>query len=116
MNDLEKQLHQTIIACRKCPRLVRWRERVARDRPRRYQDEKYWARPLPGFGDPDARLLIVGLAPAAHGGNRTGRIFTGDRSGDSVSYTHLRAHETPEHLVCRLLLEKKKKNKINHNI
>ena len=82
MNDLEKQLHQTIIACRKCPRLVRWRERVARDRPRRYQDEKYWARPLPGFGDPDARLLIVGLAPAAHGGNRTGRIFTGDRSGD----------------------------------
>src|SRR4029453_2978675 len=57
-------------------------ERVARDRPRRYQHEKYWARPLPGFGDPDARLLIVGLAPAAHGGNRTGRIFTGDRSGD----------------------------------
>ena len=77
-----QQLHQTITACRKCPRLVRWREQVARNPPRRYQGEKYWARPLPGFGDFDARLLIVGLAPAAHGGNRTGRIFTGDRSGD----------------------------------
>ena len=82
MIELEKQLHQTIVACRKCPRLVRWRELVARNPPRRYRDEKYWARPLPGFGDPDARLLIIGLAPAAHGGNRTGRIFTGDRSGD----------------------------------
>jgi uracil-DNA glycosylase family 4 len=77
-----QQLHQTITACRKCPRLVRWREAVAKEPPRRYQGEKYWARPLPGFGDLDARLLIVGLAPAAHGGNRTGRIFTGDRSGD----------------------------------
>jgi uracil-DNA glycosylase family 4 len=77
-----QQLHQTITACRKCPRLVRWREAVAKEPPRRYQGEKYWAKPLPGFGDPDARLLIVGLAPAAHGGNRTGRIFTGDRSGD----------------------------------
>jgi len=82
MIDLEKHLQQTIVACRKCPRLVRWREQVARNPPRRYRDEKYWARPLPGFGDPDARLLIIGLAPAAHGGNRTGRIFTGDRSGD----------------------------------
>ena len=75
-------LNQTIIRCRKCPRLVRWREQVARKPPRRYQGETYWAKPLPGFGDPKARLLIVGLAPAAHGGNRTGRIFTGDRSGD----------------------------------
>lgn len=81
MNGLQ-QLHQTIITCRKCRRLVRWREQVARNPPRRYQTEKYWARPLPGFGDSNARLLIVGLAPAAHGGNRTGRIFTGDRSGD----------------------------------
>ena len=68
--------------CRKCPRLVAWRESVAADPPRRYQGERYWARPLPGFGDPGARVVVVGLAPAAHGGNRTGRIFTGDRSGD----------------------------------
>src|SRR5215467_3189723 len=81
MNEVQ-QLHRTIIACRKCPRLVRWRELVARNPPRRHRDEKYWARPLPGFGDPDARLLVVGLAPAAHGGNRTGRIFTGDESGN----------------------------------
>jgi uracil-DNA glycosylase family 4 len=77
-----QQLHRTITACRKCPRLVRWREQVARHPPRRYLGERYWAKPLPGFGDPNAHLLIVGLAPAAHGGNRTGRIFTGDRSGD----------------------------------
>jgi uracil-DNA glycosylase family 4 len=76
------ELNQAIVRCRKCPRLVRWRERVAENPPRRYQGENYWAKPLPGFGDPKARLLIVGLAPAAHGGNRTGRIFTGDRSGD----------------------------------
>jgi uracil-DNA glycosylase len=81
MNDI-RQLQQAIIACRKCPRLVRWREQVAGNPPRRHWGEAYWARPLPGFGDPKARLLIVGLAPAAHGGNRTGRIFTGDRSGD----------------------------------
>jgi uracil-DNA glycosylase family 4 len=71
-----------IEACRLCPRLVAWREAVAADPPRRYQGERYWARPLPGFGDPGARVVVVGLAPAAHGGNRTGRIFTGDRSGD----------------------------------
>lgn len=75
-------LHRTIIKCRRCPRLVRWRESVAETPPRRYLGAQYWAKPLPGFGDPAARLLIVGLAPAAHGGNRTGRIFTGDRSGD----------------------------------
>jgi len=81
MNDVQ-QLRQTITVCRKCPRLVRWREQVASHPPRRHVGEEYWAKPLPGFGDPHARLLIVGLAPAAHGGNRTGRIFTGDRSGD----------------------------------
>jgi uracil-DNA glycosylase family 4 len=70
-----------IASCRRCPRLVEWRERSAADPPRRYR-AKYWARPLPGFGDPKARIVIVGLALAAHGGNRTGRIFTGDRSGD----------------------------------
>jgi uracil-DNA glycosylase len=69
-------------SCTLCPRLVAWRESAAADPPRRHQGETYWARPLPGFGDPAARLLVVGLAPAAHGGNRTGRIFTGDRSGD----------------------------------
>jgi len=71
-----------VIACRRCPRLNAWRERVARVPPRRFRREKYWARPLPAFGDPRARLMIVGLAPAAHGGNRTGRLFTGDASGD----------------------------------
>jgi uracil-DNA glycosylase family 4 len=85
------ELNETIIRCRRCPRLVRWRESVAKTPPRRYRGMAYWARPLPGFGDPAARLLIVGLAPAAHGGNRTGRIFTGDRSGDwlyGALYTH----------------------------
>lgn len=68
--------------CRACPRLVEWRERVGREKRRAFRDEVYWARPIPGFGDPEARILILGLAPAAHGANRTGRIFTGDRSGD----------------------------------
>ena len=71
-----------IVACRRCPRLVAWRERVAREKVARFRDETYWGRPVPGFGDPDARILVVGLAPAAHGGNRTGRVFTGDASGD----------------------------------
>ena len=70
------------MACRACPRLVEWRERVARERRAAFREERYWARPVPGFGDAAARLLVVGLAPAAHGGNRTGRVFTGDRSGD----------------------------------
>ncbi len=75
-------LARRIVDCRLCPRLVRHREAVANNPPRRYRGEVYWARPLPGFGDPAARVLLVGLAPAAHGGNRTGRMFTGDRSGD----------------------------------
>jgi uracil-DNA glycosylase family 4 len=70
------------VACRKCPRLVAWREEVARVRRAAFASEEYWGRPVPGFGDPCARVLILGLAPAAHGGNRTGRVFTGDRSGD----------------------------------
>jgi uracil-DNA glycosylase len=76
------RLERTIIACRLCPRLVAHREEVARVKRRQYRDREYWGRPLPGFGDRGAPLLIVGLAPAAHGGNRTGRLFTGDRSGD----------------------------------
>jgi uracil-DNA glycosylase len=79
--DLER-IADEIVVCRTCPRLVEWRERVAREKIARFADETYWGRPVPGFGDPAARILIVGLAPAAHGGNRTGRIFTGDRSGD----------------------------------
>jgi uracil-DNA glycosylase family 4 len=71
-----------IVICRRCPRLVAWREEVARTKVARHRDEEYWGRPIPGFGDPAARVLVVGLAPAAHGGNRTGRVFTGDRSGD----------------------------------
>jgi uracil-DNA glycosylase family 4 len=75
-------LNEEVIACRRCPRLVAWREEVALVKRAAYASEEYWARPLPGFGDPKARVLLLGLAPAAHGGNRTGRIFTGDRSGD----------------------------------
>ncbi|HSH21226.1 MAG TPA: uracil-DNA glycosylase [Candidatus Caenarcaniphilales bacterium] len=81
MNALEA-LNEEITRCTRCPRLVWWREEAARQRPRRYAGDEYWARPVPALGDPDARVLIVGLAPAAHGGNRTGRVFTGDRSGD----------------------------------
>jgi uracil-DNA glycosylase family 4 len=80
-SDLER-LQAEVVACARCPRLVAWRERVAREKVRRFADEEYWGRPVPSFGDPRARLLVVGLAPAAHGGNRTGRMFTGDRSGD----------------------------------
>lgn len=76
------QLRAGVAACRKCARLVEWRERVAVEKRAAFRDEEYWGRPVPGFGDPGARLLIVGLAPAAHGANRTGRMFTGDRSGD----------------------------------
>lgn len=75
-------VQQQIIICRDCPRLVAWRERTAQEKTRRFRDWAYWGKPVPGFGDPNARLLIVGLAPAAHGANRTGRMFTGDRSGD----------------------------------
>ena len=75
-------LEREVVDCRRCPRLVQWREQVARERRAAFASEEYWGRPLPGFGDPAARVLILGLAPAAHGGNRTGRIFTGDRSGE----------------------------------
>ncbi|HEV2757363.1 MAG TPA: uracil-DNA glycosylase [Actinomycetota bacterium] len=75
-------LSEEVAACRACPRLVAWREKVAREKRASFAHEEYWGRPIPGYGDPRARILVVGLAPAAHGGNRTGRIFTGDRSGD----------------------------------
>jgi uracil-DNA glycosylase family 4 len=75
-------LDAALVDCRACPRLVEWRERVAREKRAAYRDEEYWGRPVPGLGPADASLLVVGLAPAAHGGNRTGRMFTGDRSGD----------------------------------
>jgi uracil-DNA glycosylase family 4 len=75
-------LQEEVVACRACPRLVAWRESVATQKRAAYRDDHYWGRPVPSFGDPDAHLLIVGLAPAAHGANRTGRMFTGDRSGD----------------------------------
>ena len=76
------RLEQDVVACRRCPRLVAWREQVAREKRASFVAEEYWGRPVPGFGDPAARVLVLGLAPAAHGGNRTGRVFTGDRSGD----------------------------------
>jgi uracil-DNA glycosylase family 4 len=80
--DALERLECEVTSCRRCPRLVAWREEVARVRRRAFIDQEYWGRPVPGFGDPAARILVLGLAPAAHGGNRTGRIFTGDRSGD----------------------------------
>jgi uracil-DNA glycosylase family 4 len=75
-------LEARVVTCRRCPRLVSWREQVAREKRAAFATEEYWGRPVPGFGDPDARVFVLGLAPAAHGGNRTGRVFTGDRSGD----------------------------------
>jgi uracil-DNA glycosylase len=75
-------LEARVTTCRRCPRLVEWRELVAREKRASFRDEDYWGRPVPGFGDPAARVYVLGLAPAAHGGNRTGRVFTGDRSGD----------------------------------
>jgi uracil-DNA glycosylase family 4 len=77
-----RNLQEQVTSCHLCPRLVAWREETARVKRRAYRDEEYWGRPVPGWGDPNARVLVVGLAPAAHGGNRTGRIFTGDSSGD----------------------------------
>jgi len=76
------ELEREIVSCRRCPRLVAWRELIAREKRAAFSDQEYWGRPIPGFGDPRARVMIFGLAPAAHGANRTGRVFTGDRSGD----------------------------------
>jgi uracil-DNA glycosylase len=81
-SNLLRILNEEIVACRKCPRLVAYREKVAREKRRMFRECTYWGKPVPGFGDANAKLLILGLAPAAHGGNRTGRVFTGDRSGD----------------------------------
>src|SRR5205809_3437523 len=82
MRDSLARVARDVVACERCPRLREWCLEVARVKVKRFRDQAYWGRPVPGFGDPKARLLVVGLAPAAHGGNRTGRVFTGDRSGD----------------------------------
>src|SRR3990172_6258021 len=91
MKDSLKKIEQQVIACARCPRLVEYRCRVAQQKRRAYRDWEYWGKPVPGFGAPQARLLVIGLAPAAHGGNRTGRVFTGDSSGDLLYDT---LHET----------------------
>jgi uracil-DNA glycosylase len=80
VSDSLQQVRAEVLACRRCPRLVEYRERVAREKKREFRSEEYWGKPVPGFGDPNARLVVVGLAPGAHGSNRTGRMFTGDRS------------------------------------
>ena len=85
MTDALSALNAEVIACRRCPRLVSWREKIATEKRAAYRDDIYWGRGVPGFGDPEATLLIIGLAPAAHGANRTGRMFTGDRSATSCS-------------------------------
>ena len=84
MSDSLEAVTTEIVSCRRCPRLVDWRETIAREKRAAFADWEYWGRPIPGFGDPHAEILVLGLAPAAHGGNRTGRAFTGDRSGDWV--------------------------------
>src|SRR3954471_14093611 len=87
-----ESVHAAIVSCDRCPRLRKYCRQIGREKRRAYRDDVYWARPVPGFGDPDARLLIVGLAPAAHGANRTGRVFTGDGIGGSGDFLMAALH------------------------